>query len=65
VGQEIEPGLREVAQAGQADYQAVDRAEGGEAEDFGGVVAFGRSFSKPLTLPKKGKKEKKKEKKLT
>lgn len=35
----VEGGLREVEQARQADDQAVDFAEGGEAENFGGVVA--------------------------
>ena len=32
--------LREVEDTGKADDEAVDFAEGGEAEDFGGVVAF-------------------------
>lgn len=35
----VETRLREVAEAGQADYQAVDFAKGGEAEDFRGVIA--------------------------
>lgn len=39
VGEGVEAGLREVEEAGEADYEAVDFAEGGEAEDAGGVVA--------------------------
>ena len=39
VGQRVEAGLAEVEDAGEADDEAVDFAEGGEAEDFGGVVA--------------------------
>lgn len=39
VGCGVEGGLREVEEAGEADDEAVDFAEGGEAEDFGGVVA--------------------------
>jgi hypothetical protein len=35
----VEGGLGEVEQAGETDDEAVDFAEGGEAEDFGGVVA--------------------------
>ena len=35
----VERRLREVEDAGEADDEAVDFAEGGEAEDFGGVVA--------------------------
>ena len=35
----VEAGLREVEEACEADDQAVDFAEGCEAEDFGGVVA--------------------------
>lgn len=42
VRQGVEAGLREVEEARQADDQAVDFAEGGEAEDFGGVVAVER-----------------------
>lgn len=35
----IECGLGEVQQAGEADDEAVDFAEGGETEDFCGIVA--------------------------
>jgi hypothetical protein len=38
----VEGGLGKVEQAGETDDQAVDFAEGGEAEDFGGVVAVVR-----------------------
>jgi hypothetical protein len=39
----VKRGLGEVEQAGETDYEAVDFAEGGEAEDFGGVVAARKS----------------------
>jgi len=39
VGSGVEGGLREVEEASEADDEAVDFAECGEAEDFGGVVA--------------------------
>ena len=35
----VEGGLAEVEQARETDDQPVDFAEGGEAEDFGGVIA--------------------------
>jgi hypothetical protein len=35
----VECGLREVEEPGQTDDEAVNLAKGGEAEDFGGVVA--------------------------
>lgn len=35
----VEAGLRKVEDAGKADDEAIDFAEGGEAENFGGVVA--------------------------
>jgi hypothetical protein len=35
----VEGRLREVEDTGETDDEAVDFAEGGEAEDFGGVVA--------------------------
>jgi hypothetical protein len=35
----VEGRLREVEDTGETDDKAVDFAEGGEAEDFGGVVA--------------------------
>jgi len=41
----IESGLREVENTGEADDETVDFSEGGEAEDFGRVVA-GRDISK-------------------
>jgi hypothetical protein len=40
MGGSVEGRLREVEEAGEADDEAVDFAEGGEAEDFGGVVAW-------------------------
>tara|TARA_R110002003_G_scaffold1868_11_gene23661 strand:- start:2564 stop:2704 length:141 start_codon:yes stop_codon:yes gene_type:complete len=39
VGRGVECGLREVEEPGETDDEAIDLAEGGEAEDFGGVVA--------------------------
>lgn len=39
VGERVQGGLDELACSGDADHGAVDAAEGGEAEDFGGVVA--------------------------
>jgi hypothetical protein len=39
VGSSVETGLREVENAGEADDEPVNLSEGGEAEDFGGVVA--------------------------
>lgn len=39
MGGGIEAGLSEVEDAGETDDEAVDFAEGGEAEDFGRVVA--------------------------
>ena len=39
VGCGVEGRLGEVEEAGETDDEAVDFAEGGEAEDFGGVVA--------------------------
>jgi hypothetical protein len=35
----VERGLREVEQTRETDDEAVNFAEGGEAENFGGVVA--------------------------
>jgi hypothetical protein len=35
----VECGLDEVEQSSETDDEAVDFAESGEAEDFGGVVA--------------------------
>ena len=43
----IESGLREVEDTGEADDETVDLSEGGETEDFGGVVAD-RSVSNEL-----------------
>jgi hypothetical protein len=40
VGQGIEGGLGEVEETGEADDETVYLAKGGEAEDFGRVVAF-------------------------
>jgi hypothetical protein len=39
VGRGIERGLGEVEESGEADDQSVNFTEGGEAKDFGGVVA--------------------------
>lgn len=39
VGEGVEGGLDELARARDADDGAVDAAKGGEAKDFGGVVA--------------------------
>ena len=39
MGRGVEAGLRKVEDSSEADDEAVDFAEGGEAEDFGGVVA--------------------------
>ena len=39
MGQDVEGGLGEVEDAGEADYQAIDSTEGVEAEGFGGVAA--------------------------
>jgi hypothetical protein len=43
VGCGIEGGLCEVEKAGETDDEAVDFAEGGEAKDFGGIVAAKQS----------------------
>jgi hypothetical protein len=45
VGEGVKGGLSKVEQARKADDEAVDFAEGGEAEYFCGIVA-GRIFSK-------------------
>lgn len=39
VGRGVEGCLREVEESGETDDEAIDFAEGSEAEDFGGVVA--------------------------
>ena len=39
MGSGVESGLDKVEEACETDDEAVDFAEGGEAEDFGGVVA--------------------------
>lgn len=38
MGERVEAGLGEVEQAREADYKAINFAEGGKAKDFGAVV---------------------------
>jgi hypothetical protein len=45
VGSSVETGLRKVENASEADDEPVDFSEGGEAKDFGRVVAVMMSVS--------------------